>query len=87
MPRKLLACGPLASLLYLIAIEVVAPLRHPGYHPYTSQMVSELFAVGAPTRRLQLWLSVPYNLLVFAFTVWVWLSAGRSRLSAAGLAG
>ena len=69
---------------------MIAPLRHPGYHNFTSQMVSELMAVGAPTRHLLIWLFTPYNLLVFAFAAGVWASAqGRRsvRLTAAALVG
>jgi hypothetical protein len=88
--RVLLLCGPLSSLLYLTAIDVVAPLIHPGYHSYDSQMVSELMAAGAPTRPLLVALFVPYNLLVLAFAAGVAASAGgrRSvRACAAALAG
>jgi hypothetical protein len=77
--RALLLCGAISSLLYVLAIDVIAARRHPDYHRYTSQMVSELMAVGAPTRRVLLWLFVPYNLLVFALAAGVWASAGRKR--------
>lgn len=53
-------------------------------------MVSELMAVGAPTRHLLIWLLTPYNLLVFAFSAGVWASAqGRHlvRLTATALVG
>ena len=86
--KALLACGVLSSLLYVISIDVIAPLWYPDYHGYTSQMVSELMAVGAPTRTLLIWLFVPYNLLVFAFAAGVLASAeGKraTRLAAAGL--
>ncbi|HRC63158.1 MAG TPA: DUF998 domain-containing protein [Dehalococcoidia bacterium] len=91
MARKvLLACGPLSSALYLAAIDVVARRQHPEYHRFGSQMVSELFAVGSPTRRTQLWLGAIYNALVFGFAAGIWRSArGRRsiRLAAAALAG
>jgi len=86
--RVLLLGGALSSPLYLLAIDVVSPARHPEYHRYTSQMVSELMAVGAPTRPLLVWLFVPYNVLVFALAAGVWLSAGARRslrLAAAAL--
>lgn len=86
--RALLACGALSSLLYVIGIDVIAARRYPDYHGYTSQMVSELMAVGAPTRPLLMWLFVPYNLLVFAFAAGVLASAGgkrATRLAAAAL--
>jgi hypothetical protein len=80
MVRKLLlSCGPISSVLYLVAIDVIAPLRRPSCHNFTSQMVSELMAVGAPTRNLLIWLFTPYNLLVFAFAAGVWASAQRRR--------
>ncbi len=77
--RGALACGVISSLLYVISIDVIAALRYPDYHGYTSQMVSELMAVGAPTRTLLLWLFIPYNLLVFALAAGVWATAGRKR--------
>ena len=91
MVRKvLLVGGVLSSLLYVIGIDVIAALRYPDYHHYADQMVSELFAVGAPTRTLMVWLSIPYNFLVFALAVGVWVSAGRkraTRFTAAALVG
>ena len=90
MRKFLLSCGAISSLLYLLAIDVIVPLRHAGYHDFTSQMVSELMAVGAPTRNLLIWLLTPYNLLIFAFAAGVWASAqGRRsvRLTAAALVG
>jgi hypothetical protein len=65
--------------LYVISIDVIAALRYPDYRGYTSQMVSELMAVGAPTRILLIWLFVPYNLLVFAFATGVLASAEGKR--------
>ncbi len=80
MTRKvLLACGAISSVLYVVSIDVIAALRHPEYHNYSSQMVSELFAMKAPTRGVLLWLSIPYNLLIFAFAAGVWAAAGRNR--------
>ena len=73
MVRKvLLVGGVLSSLLYVIGIDVIAALAYPDYHNYADQMVSELFAAGAPTRTLMVWLSIPYNVLVFALAVGVW---------------
>jgi hypothetical protein len=75
----LLVGGVLSSLLYVIGIDVIAALRYPDYHNYPDQMVSELLAAGAPTRTLMVWLSIPYNFLVFALAVGIWVSAGRKR--------
>jgi hypothetical protein len=91
MVRKVLLVGGVpSSLLYVIGIDVIAALRYPDYHNYADQMVSELFAAGAPTRTLMVWLSIPYNFLVFALAVGVWVSAGRkraTRFTAAALVG
>jgi hypothetical protein len=86
----LLVGGVLSSLLYLIGIDVIAALRYPDYHHYADQMVSELFAIGAPTRTLMVSLSIPYNFLVFAVALGVWVSASRkraTRFTAAALVG
>ena len=83
----LLTCGVVSSVLYLATIDVIVPLRHGDYHNFTSQMVSELMAVGAPTRGLLIWLLTAYNLLVFAFAAGVWASArGRRAVRLTALA-
>jgi hypothetical protein len=86
----LLVGGALSSLLYVIGIDVIVALRYPDYHNYADQMVSELLAVGAPTRTFMVWLCIPYNFLVFALAVGVWASAGgkrATRFTAAALIG
>lgn len=84
MARKsLLAAGILASLLY-VAMNVVVAMQWPDYSS-AEQTVSELSAIGAPTRRLWIALGIPYALLMTAFGGGVRLSAGPSRpLRAAG---
>lgn len=78
MARKiLLACGILSSLLY-VAMNVIAAALYEGYSS-ASQTVSELSAIGAPTRPLWVSLGAVYTLFVAAFGVGIWLSAGRSR--------
>ena len=78
MIRKVqLICGILSSLLY-VAMNVFVPMQWEGYS-IASQTVSELSAIGAPTRQLWLLLVIPYNLLVVAFGWGIWLSAGRNR--------
>ena len=78
MARKsLLICGILSSLLYA-AMNVFVPLQWEGYSS-ASQTVSELCAIGAPTRPLWVWLGTVYSLLVAAFGWGVWKSAGRNR--------
>ncbi|MEZ4553330.1 MAG: DUF998 domain-containing protein [Dehalococcoidia bacterium] len=82
----MLLCGPASSVLYLTSIDVVARRQHPEYHGYRSQLVSELFALGSPTRRSLMRMTAPYHLLVFAFAGGVWQSAmGRRRVKVAAL--
>lgn len=75
--KALLVCGVLSSLLY-IAMNIVVPMYWEGYSS-TSQTVSELSAIGAPTRPLWFPLGVAYTLLVAAFGLGVRSSAGRNR--------
>ena len=73
----LLACGIVAALHYA-AMLVFVPTRWEGYSS-ASQTVSELSAIGAPTRPLWIALAAVYTLLVIAFGCGVWLAAGRNR--------
>jgi Protein of unknown function (DUF998) len=78
MGRKLLlVCGILSSLLY-VAMIVFVPMQFEGYSS-ASQTVSELSAIGAPTRTLWISLGKVYALLAVAFGWGVWKSAGRNR--------
>ena len=76
--KALLVCGVLSSLLY-VGADLLAAARFPGYHDFTSQAISELTAVGAPTRGSVEPLLIAYDFLVIAFGVGVWRSAGRKR--------
>jgi len=77
LKKVLLTCGILSSLLYF-ALNIFVPMQWEGYN-CASQTVSELSAIGAPTRLLWVWLCSPYTLLVIAFAWGVWGSAGRNR--------
>jgi hypothetical protein len=72
-----LICGIVASLVY-VGADILAAMRWEGYR-YTSQAVSELMAIEAPTRPLLVALFSVYGLLVIAFGIGVWASAGRKR--------
>lgn len=73
-----LICGILASLLYA-STDIVAGLLYRGYS-FTSQAVSELFAIGAPTSGLVVPLFTLSSVLMLAFALGVWLSAaGQNR--------
>ena len=78
MARKsLLVCGILSSLLY-VAMTVFIAMQWEGYSS-ASQTISELSAIGAPTRSLWAVPGAIYTILVTAFGWGVWKSAGRSR--------
>jgi hypothetical membrane protein len=75
--RVLLVCGVLASVLY-VAMNVFIPLRWQEYS-FTSQVISELSAIGAPTRWLWVPLGIGYSLLMVAFGWGVWASGRDNR--------
>jgi hypothetical protein len=78
MVRKaLLICGILSSLLY-VAMNIFVAMQWEGYS-FASQTISELSAVGAPTRPLWVLLGIAYALLVTVFGWGVWESASRNR--------
>lgn len=79
LKKTLLVCGILSSLLY-VAIDGLAAVRYPGYHSYLSQAISELGAVGAPTKALVDPLFLGYSILIIAFGVGVWASAPWNRV-------
>jgi len=75
--RVLLVSGILSSLLY-VAMNVFVPMRLEGYNS-ASQTISELSAIGVPTRALWIPLGIAYTVLLIAFGCGVWVSAGRNR--------
>lgn len=72
-----LACGLLSSLLYIMA-DVIASFLWKDYQ-YTSQTVSELFAIDAPTRTLVVVCFTFYSILICFFAAGVWLSSYGKR--------
>jgi len=67
--RALLACGIIASALY-VTNDVVGATRYPAYS-MLNQAISELSAVGAPTTPLWNTLGTLYGLLMLAFAIGV----------------
>jgi hypothetical membrane protein len=76
--KTLLACGILSSLLY-VGTDVLAAMRYGDYHSFTSRAISELGAIGAPTKQLVDPLFFSYSVLLMAFGIAVWSSPGRRR--------
>jgi uncharacterized protein DUF998 len=78
LKKVLLVSGLLSSVLYL-ATDTIAEVRYPDYHSYLTQAISELGAIGAPTRPLVEPLFIAYDLLLLAFSVGVWVSGDDKR--------
>lgn len=84
MRRILITCGVLSSLWFL-AINIYVPMLYEGYSTFTLT-VSELSAIGAPTRIVWVLLAIPYLLLLIAFGWGVLKSAaGNRNLRIAGI--
>ncbi|OPX89853.1 MAG: hypothetical protein A4E53_01368 [Pelotomaculum sp. PtaB.Bin104] len=73
----LLICGILSSLLY-VGTDILASMRWETYS-WTAQNISELNAVGAPTRPLVISLFSIYTVLVTAFGLGVWAIGSQRR--------
>ena len=78
MLRKvLLICGIASSILY-VAADILGAMQWEGYG-YASQAVSELIAIDAPSRPFLIPFLVTYSVLIYAFGVGIWKSAGQKR--------
>jgi len=77
LTRILLVCGILSSLLY-VAINIFVPMGFEGYS-YSAHTVSELSAIGAPTRPVWVVLAMIWVLLFAAFGWGVLKSAAGNR--------
>jgi hypothetical protein len=84
LTRILLICGIAAAVLFL-AMDLAASFwLYPGYD-ITSQQVSELSAIGAPSRDVWMTLGFPHAALTLAFAFGVWrAAAGRLSLRITG---
>ncbi len=77
--RKILIfCGILSSLLY-VATDIIAVIQWKEYS-MVDQTVSELFGIDAPTKTLVTFLFIVYALLIYAFSVGIYFSAGSRRV-------
>ena len=75
--RLLLACGIVGAALYPLA-DTLAALRYPGFS-YRDQAVSELFAIGAPTSALVVFLFSISSTLLLLFAIGIWMSSNGRR--------
>lgn len=78
VPARLLVLSGILMFVLYIAMDVVASLAYDGYS-YKDQTISELSAIGAPTRPFWLALSPAYQILAFAFALGVLQVAGERR--------
>lgn len=76
--KVLLFCGIIAPLLYIFA-DIFVSTQWAGYS-YRDQAISELSAVGAPTRNLWNTILIPFSPLIIAFGFGV-LSVAGHRMS------
>jgi hypothetical protein len=76
--NALLICGIISSLLYVVAT-ILGAMQWQGYSA-VSQAVSELIGIGAPSAPLVIPLFLLYSILIYAFGLGVWLSAGQKRV-------
>lgn len=84
MQKLLLICG-IASSLFYVFMNVLGTIFYKGYDA-ASQTVSELSAIGAPTRPLWISLAAIYSLLSIGFALGVWRFAiGHRTLQTIGI--
>ncbi len=85
LTRVLLVCGVAAGALFLAMDLLAAFWLYPGYE-YTSQQVSELSAIGSPSREFWMTMGYPHFALSIAFAAGVWrAAAGRPSLTITAL--
>jgi hypothetical membrane protein len=75
--KYLLICGIIASFLY-IGADIFVSTQYPGYS-YRDQAISELSAIGAPTKGLWTILLIVFDPLLVAFGLGVRKIAGHNR--------
>lgn len=87
--KALLLSGFLSSLLY-VGTDLLGGMRYDGYS-FASQAISELGAIGAPSKQFVDPLFFAYNLLALAFGIGVFRAAARDnralRITGAALIG
>jgi hypothetical protein len=77
LKKVLLICGILSSLLYA-GTDILGGMLWKGYS-FTSQAVSDLSAIGAPSRPFVVPFFTIYDVLFIAFALGVWGLAGQKR--------
>jgi hypothetical protein len=75
--KALLMCGIISSVVW-IGADIVASMLYEGYS-YINQSISELSAIGAPTRLFLTMTGIIYEVLLFAFGLGVLKIGSRKR--------
>jgi hypothetical protein len=83
LQKILLICGIIAALLY-ISVDAFLASSYEGYS-YTDQAISELSAIGAPTRVFWVTMTFLFNPLIIAFGIGVWKVADKRNLRITGI--
>ena len=78
VPAKALLAGGILMFAWYIAMDVIATHRYDGYS-YMDHTISELSAIGAPTRGMWIAMGLVYQVLALAFAFGVLRVAGRKR--------
>ncbi len=76
--KILLSCGIFAPLIYL-GTDLLSGRLLKGYN-FAAQSISELSAIGSPTRSLVVAFTIVADILMIAFGVGVWRIAGQALL-------
>jgi hypothetical protein len=77
LKKVLLFCGIISSLFY-IGMNVFIPMLYAGYNSFT-QTVSELSAIGTPTRQVWVNMALFYTMLLIAFGFGILKTANQIR--------
>lgn len=77
LTKIVLICGILSTVIY-IGADIIAASLYEGYS-YTSQAISELSAIGAPSKSFLGVTGIIYLFLVIAFGSGVWFISGQRR--------
>lgn len=75
--KVFLICGIISSVLYIFT-DIFAAVKWDDYQ-YSSQTVSELIAIQAPTRPIVVPLFIIYAILIYAFGLGVWHSPNQKQ--------
>jgi hypothetical protein len=75
--KALLTCGIISSVLW-IGADIVASMMYEGYS-YINQSISELSAIGSPTKLFLTMTGIMYEVLLFAFGYGVLKIGNRRR--------